>query len=735
MIFKAQKLRQTQRSPYLVIAAVLPVILVALLFTTSVAADTIPSSFAQVKAQHRASMTAVLDRGGQPIAHVRTNKQVLQAEWSGLADFSPALLSMVLRSEDQDFVQHWGVDFTALLAALKQSAQGQRRGASTITMQLVGMLDADLKRTGSNRRTLVQKVGQAGAALWLERTWSKAEILEAYLNKVPLSGELVGMPMGSQALFGKAAHGLLLEESAILAALLRAPNAAPSLVAKRACLLLKSNACDLLEGQVRIALSQAKAPELGLKSTAPHYARYITKKASGHHLTSLDGPLQRFTQQALQHHLRELSNRQVEDGAALILERSSGDVLAWVGSSGALSDAAQVDFVLAKRQAGSTLKPFLYAQAVEERRLSAASLIDDRPINLSTAAGLYVPRNYEQQYAGAVSVRTALGSSLNIPAVRVAVMLTPEKVFQTLHDFGFKLRETGGYFGYSLALGSAEVSLLELAQGYRRLSLLNEGTASISGPSKFIIGDILSDNNARALTFGLHSPLATRGWAAAKTGTSKDMRDNWCIGFTDQYVIAVWVGNATGEPMHRVSGVTGAAPIWAELVNTLHRERISKPPAAPPGLISQSVQFATEASATIRQEWFLPGTERSFVATDTSLSEHARINHPVSGTILALDPDIPPERQRLLLKANLPSDMVSWQVDGLPLSKAERTQYVRVATNSRAYWSPRPGKHTISLHDRSGRELEKVWVEVRGAREKSKEKLQEKAAVLPRRKG
>ena len=117
MIFKAQKLRQTQRSPYLVIAAVLPVILVALLFTTSVAADTIPSSFAQVKAQHRASMTAVLDRGGQPIAHVRTNKQVLQAEWSGLADFSPALLSMVLRSEDQDFVQHWGVDFTALLAA------------------------------------------------------------------------------------------------------------------------------------------------------------------------------------------------------------------------------------------------------------------------------------------------------------------------------------------------------------------------------------------------------------------------------------------------------------------------------------------------------------------------------------------------------------------------------------------------------------------------------------------
>jgi penicillin-binding protein 1C len=697
------------------------------LLTANVDAETTPSRFAQVKAQHRTSISAVTDRQGQPIAHLRTNHKVLQADWAGLGDFSPALLNMVLRSEDQDFAEHWGVDFSALLAALKQSAQGQRRGASTITMQLVGMLDADLKRTGSKQRTLVQKLGQAGAALWLERHWSKVEILEAYLNKVPLSGELVGMPMASQALFGKAAHGLTLEESAILAALLRAPNAAPSLVARRACLLLKSSTCELLEGQVRIALSQAKSPELGLKSAAPHYARYIAKHAPVQFQTSLDGALQRYTQQVLQRHLRELSNRQVEDGAVLVLDRASGEVLAWVGSSGTLSDASQVDFVLAKRQAGSTLKPFLYAQAIEERRLSAASLIDDRPINLSTAAGLYVPRNYEQQYAGPVSARTALASSLNIPAVRVAVMLTPEKVFQTLNGFGFKLRETGGYFGYSLALGSAEVSLLELAQGYRQLSLLNQSTANISASSKFIIGDILSDNNARALTFGLHSPLATRGWAAAKTGTSKDMRDNWCIGFTDQYVIAVWVGNASGEPMHRVSGVTGAAPIWAELVNVLHRERSSKPPAAPSGLVSQAVQFATEATATIQQEWFLPGTERSLVATDTGQDKRARITHPVSGTILALDPDIPPERQKLLLKASLANDRMSWQVDGLPLSQTERTPYVRITSNARAYWSPRPGKHVISLHDHAGRELEKVWVEVRGA--------QEKPASKPRRKG
>ena len=362
-------------------------------------------------------------------------------------------------------------------------------------------------------------------------------------------------------------------------------------------------------------------------------------------------------------------------------------------------------------------------------------MLDDRPVNLSTAAGLYVPRNYEQQYAGPVSVRTALASSLNIPAVRVAVMLTPEKVFQNLNGFGFRLRESGGYFGYSLALGSAEVSLLELAQAYRQLSVLERSTAGVSAASKFIVGDILADNNARALTFGLHSPLATRGWAAAKTGTSKDMRDNWCIGYTDQYVVAVWVGNASGEPMHRVSGVTGAAPIWAELVNALHRERPSQAPAAPVGLIERSVQFATEASSTMRQEWFLPGTERHSVAVDTTQAERARITHPVSGTILALDPDIPPERQKLLLRASLSSETLSWQVDGLPLQASQTSPYVRVASSSssRAYWFPRSGKHMISLHDREGRLLEKVWVEVRGAQEKPARKGPSGNALAKRR--
>jgi penicillin-binding protein 1C len=672
-----------------------------------------PWSFAAVKSEHQSSLRQVLDRHGQRVAQLRENAQVLQWDWLGLDEFSPALVEMVLRSEDQSFAQHVGVDFQAMVAALRQTARGQRRGASTITMQLVGLMESERLRKVNGQRSVPQKLTQIAAAIWLEQRWSKAEILEAYLNKVPLVGELQGMPAGARALFGKAAHGLSLDESAILAALLRAPNAAPAVVAQRSCALLRSSACDLLEGQVRIALSQATRADWGLVNSARHYARYVLKQSpatpgTGPLLTSLDARLQNVARQSMQRHLRELASRQVEDGAAVVLDRLSGEVLAWLGSSGELSDAAQVDFVLAKRQAGSTLKPFLYAQAIAERRITAASLIDDQPINLSTAAGLYVPKNYEQHYLGPVPARLALGSSLNIPAVRVAVMLTPDQVFQTLRGFGFKLRESGGYFGHSIALGSAEVSLLELVRAYRELSLLERRSAGVDGGSKFIVGDILADDNARSATFGLSSPLSTRGWAAVKTGTSKDMRDNWCIGFTDRFVIGVWVGNASGEPMHGVSGVSGAAPIWADLVNDLHRSVPSVAPSAPSGMVSTKVNFDTQALRLTRAEWFLAGTELAHVSLDTASGAAAKILHPSSGTLLALDPDIPPTRQKLRLRASKGDSDSFWKVDGRAL-----------ASSSPDAWSPRPGRHQISLHDGQGHLLEQVWVEVRGAQEKS----------------
>jgi penicillin-binding protein 1C len=451
--------------------------------------------------------------------------------------------------------------------------------------------------------------------------------------------------------------------------------------------------------------------------------------------------LQRFAVQTLQQQLRELAGRHVEDGALVVLDNASGEVLAWVGSSGALSNAADVDFVTALRQPGSTLKPFLYAQALAEKRLTAASLLEDSGTQIQTSGGLYIPQNYDHHFKGWVSARTALGASLNVPAVRTLVMVSPDAFHQQLQRLGLPLKETGDYYGYSLALGSAEVSLLTLTNAYRTLG--NAGRfspttlalhtqpawqAAIDPRAAFIVGDILSDSLARARTFGTDSILATRFWTAVKTGTSKDMRDNWAVGWSQRYTVGVWVGNASGAPMWDVSGTTGAAPIWAAVMNYLHRTQASRAPQAPTGVVQASVSFAppgttSQAAAAPeapRCEWFLDGTQQPTFAIDSisnspystwargqnslrnSNQPSARITAPTNGTIIALDPDIPPKNQRVSLTAV--GAKLRWLMDGKPLAKGASAQ-----------WLPWPGRHVIQLVGSHGEVLDEVRLEVRGA--------------------
>lgn len=232
--------------------------------------------------------------------------------------------------------------------------------------------------------------------------------------------------------------------------------------------------CDGLDLFVTGAL-QRRAFEAN-EGIAPHFARrLLAQKPSpvakpGTVSSSLRVALQRFAVQTLNQHLRELSGRHVEDGAIVVLDNASGEVLAWVGSSGALSSAAEVDGVTALRQPGSTLKPFLYAQAIAEKRITAASLLDDSPASIQTSGGLYIPQNYDRQFKGLVSSRTALAASLNVPAVRTLVMVSPDAFHRQLRAVGLPFMESGDYYGYSLALGSAEVSLLALANAYRTLA-------------------------------------------------------------------------------------------------------------------------------------------------------------------------------------------------------------------------------------------------------------------------
>ncbi|MGO4394826.1 penicillin-binding protein 1C [Variovorax sp. M-6] len=702
-----------------------PLLALALAAVLAAPAWAIPG-FDEVRRDFRPSDTAVLDRDGVLLQRVRTDAHVRRGDWIALADISPALRSAMLLSEDKRFYEHSGVDWRAVSAAAWGNVWNTRtRGASTITMQLAGLLDDDLRRAGGGR-SLAQKLGQTVAAQQLERGWRKDQILEAYLNTVPFRGEIVGIDALSRTLFGKAPHGLDAREAAVAAALVRAPNAKPAQVAQRACELMRAMEpagkpdCDALDMFANAALQRrAFDPSEGI---APHLARRALKDAGTARpvRTTLRAPLQRFALDALQRQLRELRGRNVEDGALVVLDNASGEVLAWVGSSGTLSRAAEVDGVLAQRQPGSTLKPFLYAQAIAERRLTAASLLDDSSAQINTAGGLYIPQNYDRQFKGYVSVRTALAASLNVPAVRTLVMVSPEAFARQLRAAGLPLAQNGDYYGYSLALGSAEVSLLTLTNAYRTLA--NGGrfgdTRYLPGPSPaardngnaidaraaFIVGDILADPNARARTFGLDSVLGTRFWSAVKTGTSKDMRDNWAIGWSGRYTVGVWVGNASGAPMWEVSGTSGAAPVWAQLMGFLHRHEPSRAPAPPAGVVQARVRFGDDLEAA-RAEWFIAGTEQPVfaIAPDASSAEAApRITAPSDGTIIALDPDIPPNRQRVRFEAQ--GRGVQWRIDGKPFARGPSAQ-----------WLPWPGRHVVELLDARGQVADQVRLEVRGA--------------------
>ena len=730
-------------------------------------------SFDEVRTAAVESDAVLLARDGRPLQSVRIDFEQRRLPWTRIEDVSPALLRALLASEDRRFYEHAGVDWGAAAAsAWRNMWNTHTRGASTLTMQLVGLLDDFSGEADSRhgRRNVPQKISQAASALWLEQRWSKDEILEAYLNLAGFRGEMVGVAAMSRGLFGKWPDGLDEREAALAAALLRAPNAAAPTVAARACLILQGIAelkrvpppsCEGLDGTARLALagalrdrrkddSAAAADWLGSERSpdlAPHLAYKLLRQAGEEVQSTLDADLQRFANETLQAQLRGIARQNAEDGAVIVLDNATGEVLAWVGSSGRLSDAPAVDGVTALRQAGSTLKPFLYALAFERRDLTAASLIDDSPVALTTGNGLYVPQNYAPQYRGWVSARMALGGSLNVPAVRTLVRLGPDAFADRLRAFGFEsLVESGDYYGFSLALGSADVSLLMLANAYRTLA--NGGqwsplrvtaekdrttpTASTTLTTRtpcrdggcagvftgkphraapaapvFIVADILADRSARVGTFGLESWLATPYWSAAKTGTSKDMRDNWCAGFSSRYTVAVWVGNAAGEAMHDVSGISGAAPVWREVMDWLHRggsRPASLAPTPPTDVKSVAIRFEPASpNEAARDEWFVDGTGMAVVhlADNRAL---AHIAYPGQGTIVALDADIPPARQRIALQlSGAAAPGWQWCLDGRLLGSATQEQL----------WRPAPGRHRLSLIDAAGREIDAVSFSVR----------------------
>lgn len=686
--------------------------------------------FAQVRANWHSSEARLLDHYGELLQEIRVDSNIRRTDWTPLADISPALIAAVLQAEDQRFFKHAGVDWLAAgKAALTNWLNEKPRGASTLTMQLAGLLDKQYRAQGK-RRDVAEKWRQMQAAQELEKRWRKTEILEAYLNLAPFRGELTGIDAATRGLFDKRPAGLSDGEALILAALIRSPNAKPKEVARRACALVdgvakkgnKVPACAAIKTRTFNALS-GRYPITPAADLAPHLARKMFFKqrallsSTAEIRTTLDAALQRHVQTTLAQQLKHLATRNVQDAAALVVDNASGAVLAYVSLSSHDSTSEQNDGVQALRQAGSTLKPFLYAQAFEKRLLTAASPLQDAPLSIATGSGQYTPENYDHTYRGLVSARFALASSLNIPAVQTLQLTGLDSFAARLAELGFagvgKEGEAADFYGYALALGSLDVRLEELVNAYR--SLANEGLYTPlrfipgelkprnrrvqSAQSAFLVADILSDRQARALTFGLENPLATRYWTAVKTGTSKDMRDNWCIGFSRRYTTGVWVGNFNGSPMHDVSGIAGAAPAWAAIMDHLHPAgsdtTVQTAPKPVAGLLRRTIQPAGEPQ---RQEWFISGTEpaaESWLASEPN----TEILYPADGMILALDPDIPATRQQLHLRARNPPIGAVWQLDEVKLENDA--------------WLLARGRHRLILLDPAGKTLDQIEFEVR----------------------
>ncbi|MBB5704999.1 penicillin-binding protein 1C [Sphingopyxis panaciterrulae] len=677
-------------------------------------------AYADVRAAWKPSEAWLYDRDGRLLDTIRVDFQRRRLGWVPLKNISPAVRDAVVTAEDRRFWSHGGIDWLAIAAAIRArltmgGTGGASRGASTLPMQLAAFLAPELARPG--HRNWLAKLKQMRAGQALAANWTHEQMLEAYLNLVPLRGEAQGIGAGANSLFGKRPAEMTRTDAALLAGLLPNPSAGAKTLGDRACRIAHAKDCGAIRAAAATLVSGERAARLD-PALAPHLAIRLLERPGQRVTTTIDRHAQQIAIAAMRRQLSGLGAERVRDGAVVVLDNATGDVLAYVGGVGLNSTAAAVDGANARRQAGSTLKPHLYAQVIERGWLTAASILDDSPVQLDTASGLYVPKNYDHSFKGPVSVRKALASSLNVPAVRTLVIDSVQAFRDRLWALGYHgVVEDGDYYGYSLALGSAEVSLVEQANAFRTLANYGKWSpvtydvsrhfrqhprAIVSPAAAFVVGDILSDATARTDAFGADSALRLPFWAAAKTGTSKAMRDNWCIGWSDRYTVAVWVGNLEGDSMRAVSGTSGAAPVWRDVMMALHAGHPGKPPAVPEGVEVRRIALPGTREPP-RREYFLRGTAQSVMAAAPQAARRPRIVNPVNGSVYAIDPDIPADRQRLAVTVSGAVAGHRLILDKRPAGDADAGLQI----------VPRPGSHVLALVDPGGRTIDRVRFTVR----------------------
>lgn len=575
-----------------------------------VAACFMPLPRALSEASEARSSLLVLDRDGRLIREVqlgsdRGENRVARGE------LSPWVVPALLAAEDARFFEHPGVDPLSMARAFGQLVLERKlvSGASTLTQQLA--------RTVETRpRTITGKLREMALALRIEASLSKTQILEQYLSRVEFGPNLVGLEAASRHYFQKPARALDLSEAAALVSLPRGPSLydprrRPQLLERRRLRVLSRMAA---QGSVtREELSRAELTPIRLTETfvargAEHLSFALAEgelKRPGPRTralrTTLSLELQREAE-SLARAARPMLERHAGGALSLlVLANDTGDVLAYVGSAGYF-DAEKLganDGVVAKRQPGSALKPFVYAAAIDGLGYGPATLLPDLPRDYAVPGGSFAPRNYDHRFRGPVLLRQALGSSLNMPALAVTAELGPARLLDVLRSFGFaSLDRNAEHYGVGLALGDGEVTLLETALAYSALARAGQllparlvlsrsasgADAAVATPKPVLrpevaalVTDMLSDDSARSAGFGRDSVLNLPFPVAAKTGTSKGFRDNWALGYTREVTVGVWVGNFDGTPLRDASGITAAGPLFHDLMLAAMRGRTPAP--------------------------------------------------------------------------------------------------------------------------------------------------------------
>lgn len=701
----------------------------------------------QIMGYNEMTSMRILDRNNNLLREVLSSKDAT-SRYCTLDKISPWLIKATVTSEDKRFFFHRGIDPFAILRSIVQNlVRGSIvSGGSTISQQLARNL------INSPSRNLVYKIIEAYVAINLELKLSKEEILEMYFNYAPYGNQTYGIEAAAHLYLRKPPSALSLTEAAFLAGIPQAPSfynpyRYPDRIDIRQKNILKALYENSIIDSIEYNNGQNQPIDLIAKEKnfhAPHFCEYIIADLAkkGYQdisvvKTTLDNNLQQEIELILKNNIERLTEANVTNAAVIVLDNKTMEVLTYIGSVDFFDPLidGEVDGVRSLRQPGSALKPFTYALALENK-CTAATLIPDMPSFEKTRGGDYMPRNYDEKYHGMVRLRNALACSYNIPAVRVCGDYGPERLLDLCHDAGFEsLDKSAIHYGVGLTLGNGEVTLLELTRAYsvfahyglflEERSLLNLDTLDLRSKRKprnllkpetaYIIMDILSDNNARSPAFGLYSPLNLPFFCAVKTGTSKDFKDNWCIGFSDKYLVGVWVGNFDGSPMHHVSGITGAGPIFRDIMLTLHRATMSSKYPKPNRLTTSMICTASGEKASPfcdnrMVEIFVAGTEPSIVCryhtyatplyTYDYIDDKTRplksgkkdivISFPDDGDIYKIDPILRNDYQELNFQiiTSCPLKEISWFVNDSFIGTVQEPYTVT--------WQLIPGKHRIS---------------------------------------